>query len=359
MKKITNIITIALFFTVILSVFLINIILPDLEISKWERRKLTQFPEVTVETVMNGKFFSEFQKYSDDQFLLRDNFRVVNSFVRRNVLLLRDVNGLYIEKGYIFSMDEELNEKSVNNFVKKTNEIIETYLGDAKNIYLSVVPDKTHFSEEARPKADALKIAELYSKGVEKAEYIDIFPGLSLESYYKTDSHWSQDKLKPVMEIFKNEMGMVSLPDFENVKTAGEFYGVYYGQLASDIPMEEMKYVFVEGKVTENLEPKGSDKIYDSEKFNNVDPYDLFMQGATPIIKAVNENSATEDELIIFRDSFGSSISPLFLSNYRSVTLIDLRYLNSSLMKEYVEFENKDVLFLYSSSILNSNIILK
>ena len=124
MKKITNIITIALFFTVILSVFLINIVLPDLEISKWERRKLTQFPELSTETVMNGKFFSEFQKYSDDQFLLRDNFRVVNSFIRRNILLQRDVNGLYIEKGYIFTMDEKLNEKSVNNFVKKTNEQI-------------------------------------------------------------------------------------------------------------------------------------------------------------------------------------------------------------------------------------------
>ena len=359
MKKITNIITIALFFTVILAVFLINIILPDLEISKWERRKLTQFPIVSAETVMSGKFFSEFQKYSDDQFLLRDSFRVVNSFIRRNILLQKDVNGLYIENGHIFSMDEELNEKSVNNFVKKTNEIIETYLGGAKNIYLSVVPDKTHFSEEIRPKADALQIAELYSKGVKKATYIDIFPGLSLESYYKTDSHWSQDKLKPVMEIFKNEMGMVSIPDFENVKTAGEFYGVYYGQLAADVPMEEMKYVLVEGKATENLEPKGSERIYDIEKFYGTDPYDFFMQGATPIIKAVNENSATEDELIIFRDSYGSSISPLFLSNYRSVTLIDLRYLNSSLMKEYVEFENKDVLFLYSSTVLNSNIILK
>ena len=36
MKKIINIITVALFFLVILSVFLVNAILPDGEISKWE-----------------------------------------------------------------------------------------------------------------------------------------------------------------------------------------------------------------------------------------------------------------------------------------------------------------------------------
>jgi len=359
MKKVTNLITITLFFAVILSVFLLNIILPDGEISKWERRKLTQFPEVTAESVFSSEFFTSFQSYSDDQFLLRDNFRVINSFIRRNILLQRDVNGLYIEKGYIFSMDEKLNEKSVNNFVKKTNEIIETYLEGANNIYLSVIPDKNHFSTEARPKADAQKIAELYSSGVEKAKYIDIFPALSIDSYYKTDSHWSQDKLQPVMEVFKTEMNMSALPDFSNIKSAGEFYGVYYGQLAAEIPMEEMNYVVIDGKVTSNLEPKGSERIHDIEKFYGTDPYDFFMQGATPLITAVNGNSKTEKELIIFRDSFGSSISPLFLEEYRSVTLVDLRYLSSALLKEYVEFENKDVLFLYSSTVLNSNIILK
>ena len=59
-------------------------------------------------------------------------------------------------------------------------------------------------------------------------------------------------------------------------------------------------------------------------------------------------------------DSFGSAISPLFLEGYSKITLIDLRYVASQLLPEFVTFhENQDVLFLYSTSLLNSGMLLK
>ena len=60
---------------------------------------------------------------------------------------------------------------------------------------------------------------------------------------------------------------------------------------------------------------------------------------------------------MLFRDSFGSSIAPLLIENYRKITLIDLRYINSELLTEYIEFNNQDVLFLYSGVVLNQNIL--
>ena len=68
----------------------------------------------------------------------------------------------------------------------------------------------------------------------------------------------------------------------------------------------------------------------------------------------------TDRELVIFRDSYGSSISPLFLEGYSKVTLIDLRYIAAKLLPDFVELnENQDVLFLYSTSLLNSGMLLK
>ena len=58
----------------------------------------------------------------------------------------------------------------------------------------------------------------------------------------------------------------------------------------------------------------------------------------------------------MFRDSFGSSIAPLFMENYNKITLIDLRYISSDILNNYIKFENQDVLFLYSVVILNQNI---
>lgn len=62
-------------------------------------------------------------------------------------------------------------------------------------------------------------------------------------------------------------------------------------------------------------------------------------------------------ELLLFRDSFGSSIAPLLLENYSKITLIDLRYLSKDILENYIEFENQDVLFLYSTLVLNQNVL--
>lgn len=60
---------------------------------------------------------------------------------------------------------------------------------------------------------------------------------------------------------------------------------------------------------------------------------------------------------MLFRDSFGSSIAPLLLENYSQITLIDLRYISKDVLEDYIEFDKQDVLFLYSTLVLNQNIL--
>ena len=40
---------------------------------------------------------------------------------------------------------------------------------------------------------------------------------------------------------------------------------------------------------------------------------------------------------------------------YRKVTLVDTRYVDPKLLSNYVNFQNADVLFLYSTLVLNSS----
>ena len=91
-----------------------------------------------------------------------------------------------------------------------------------------------------------------------------------------------------------------------------------------------------------------------------MDKYDLFLSGATPIIQIRNSNATTDKELLIFRDSFGSSIAPLFTQAYSKITLIDIRYISTDLISNYVKFnDNQDVLFLYSTLLINESGSLK
>ena len=90
------------------------------------------------------------------------------------------------------------------------------------------------------------------------------------------------------------------------------------------------------------------------------DPYEMFLSGSESIVIIENPNSKTDKELIIFRDSFGSSLAPLFAEGYKKITVFDIRYmLSSSYVSAFANFENSDVLFIYSTALLNNSTALK
>ena len=67
----------------------------------------------------------------------------------------------------------------------------------------------------------------------------------------------------------------------------------------------------------------------------------------------------TNKELVVFRDSYGSSLAPLFIEGYKRITLIDIRYMHPNMIENFVKFNNQDVLFIYSTSVLNNSETLK
>ena len=95
--------------------------------------------------------------------------------------------------------------------------------------------------------------------------------------------------------------------------------------------------------------------IYDMEKAEGKDPYEMFLSGSLSLITIENPNAKDDRELIIFRDSFGSSIAPLLVEGYSKITLVDIRYLRTDYLDRFVDFENQDVLFLYSTLVLNNS----
>ena len=70
-------------------------------------------------------------------------------------------------------------------------------------------------------------------------------------------------------------------------------------------------------------------------------------------------NTSSNKELIVFRDSYGSSLIPLMVDGYKSITVVDTRYISSSMLSNYIDFNNKDILFLYSTLLINDSFTLK
>jgi hypothetical protein len=49
----------------------------------------------------------------------------------------------------------------------------------------------------------------------------------------------------------------------------------------------------------------------------------------------------------------------LLLEAYGEIDLIDLRYISSDLVGDYVDFEGADILFLYGVAVVNGAAVLK
>lgn len=335
--------------------------LPSRTFSDSERRKLAQFPSLSLDTLLDGSFMSDFETYTQDQFPLRDSLRTLKSIAVYYAFSQRDNNGIYLEDGYAAKLEYPLNEDSLAYAANRFSYIYDNYLaGQDMNIYLSIVPDKSYFLSESGkyPSMDYEKLFSFMQSQMPYASYIDITETLDIGDYYKTDTHWRQEKLTDTAAVLATGMG-VSLSGQYTVETLEHpFYGVYYGQSALPLPSETIYYLTndtLNACLATNHEANTTGGLYDMEKAVGKDPYEMFLSGALPWITIENPNAQTDRELIIFRDSFGSSIAPLLAEGYATVTLIDIRYLRTDYLDRFVNFDQQDVLFLYSTLVLNNS----
>ena len=336
------------------------------DFSDAERRPLAQFPELSVQTVLDGKFMTNFEDYTLDQFPLRDTFRQLKALFHYNALGQKDNNGIYIAGGYAAELEYPLKESSVSQAMEKFQAIHDQYLTESETIVFSVVPDKSFYlgGQNGYPTMDYQAMFEIVQQGAPWADFVDVTDLLGAEDYYFSDTHWRQERIGDVAARLCEALGADSFETGELTpeKLERPFYGVYYGQAA--LPMEaEDLYVMrgglLDGCTVYDHESGKTTTVYDMEKLESRDLYDVYLSGARALLTIDNPGAATDKELIVFRDSFGSSLIPLLVKDYRTVTVVDIRYVAGSMLGQYVDFHGQDVLFLYSTLILNNSNSLK
>ena len=360
--------------TCVMSVFFFGLaffawLKPADDYSYTERKTLKSFPKITWETIVNKKFMTDFESYTLDQFPMRDTFFKVKGGVNLYLFGMKNnVRGdynYYTEDGYVSEVEYPMNEGSLDYAAGRFKNIYNMYLKNKKtNVYFSIIPDKNYFLAEdaGQLSMDYDAFIEYMKEKTDYMQYIDIMDLLSIEDYYKTDTHWRQEKIVDVAQRLGEAMGVTLAGNYKENVLDHPFGGVYYGQ--SGLPfLKEEELVYLTSDVLDNCTVKTYDKngkpvsmsIYDMEKAYDKDPYEIFLSGALSLIEITYPYATTDKELVVFRDSFGSSLSPLLVEGYKKVTVVDIRYMNSSMLNRYVRFNNQDVLFIYSTLVLNNS----
>lgn len=338
--------------------------------SAGERRVLLTKTEFSPETVRSGKFMSEYEKYALDQFPLRDTFRTLKAINERYVLGKLDSNGLFFRDGYLSKLEYPLNEAMLDHAADRFAYLYENYMKEQGiTPCLVIVPDKNYFLAEKNGML-SLDYEALYDKILEETDYmkpIEIRDLLDIGDYYATDTHWRQDRIRDVAQRILDGMGIPAeeqaIPD-RLQKLDIPFYGVYVGQSALPVKPDTIQYYdsdVISSCTVFNYDtgmPKEA-LVYDAEAAGGRDGYDFFLEGASALITIENPKAAADRELVIFRDSFGSSLAPLLIGAYRKITLVDIRYIQSGMVGNFVQFEDQDVLFEYSTLLLNNSMGLR
>ena len=357
--KIKDIVVTIIFLFTIIALFLINIIKEDTDISLAERRKLATVPELTTKSLFDGTYFKKFDSYVTDQFVERDAFRKIKIDIELSTK--GEYNNLYLYDDYIIEEIFPLNSNSINNLTNKINYIKDTYLNDNSNIYYTIIPDKNYFVNNGNLKLDYNKLQDMMKNNLSNINYINIFDKLTLDNYYKTDTHWKEEDLFNVANTIANQMNF-DITNNNVVNTITTFKGSYAGRLSVTKDTDTIKTISnpsINNSSVYNYETKKYTDIYDYTKINSLDKYDIYLSGAVPIIDIINNNTSSDKELIVFRDSYGSSLIPLLIEGYKKITVIDIRYISSKILNKYIDFNDQDVLFMYSILTINNSFSIR
>ncbi len=330
---------------------LANLLLPDREISKFERRRLTS------EEKLEEDFVGNLDEYLTDQFPFRDGLISLNTIYERHVLGNFLYNDVYVKNGYAFEVDE-ISQKEVLDFAEKIEYISKVYANEANHIGYSVIPSKICMLNEGWAESCRKNVSEVVAKklGIEE---LDFSSKLTLDDYYRTDIHLKQNAYFEFVKDLEKKFELGSVEENYDVKKYEPFYGATYAKGSPFVRPDVIEYYtsdILDGARVQHLE-YGIRPVYDEVKLEGVDSYDVFLSGPSAIVEIANERGP-ERELVLFRDSFGSSLAPLLVPYYGKVTLVDLRYIRMDFVPEYVDFDGADVLFVYGSeSVANAHLL--
>lgn len=350
-------------------------LLPDQAVSKTERRKLAKKPVFTVAAFWEGTYMEQLETYFSEQFPVRDGLRTVKAETETALLGKADTNGYFKVEDGIYHLEAELNEKNVGRVADSIDKLCTEQFQNA-DCYVAVIPDKNYYlaaqcedagSENEKwkgsipkqyPILDYARLDEMIQEKIPSAQKINLYDKLHLEDYYRTDLHWRQEKITGVVDTLVQSMGQQTNTISDGWQIATEdFVGAYGAASALKTAPDTVIYrtdPSIERMQVYDYERKQYVSVYAPEKIGGMDDYDFYLWGARALLTIQNPECHNGKKLLLFRDSFGSSIAPLFAEYYEEVTLVDLRYVSASHALELLgDTEYQDVLFLYSAPILN------
>lgn len=366
-EKAKNRILPCVFLLFIFSFVIMLLVLPKKDFSETEKRSLSEFPKLTLESVKKGEFTDGFEKYLSDHFPFRDAFIGIDAYFGL-ALGQNGENGIYAaEDGYLITepatFDEEKMLKNagyIEKFIEKTDIPSSVIIIPQAGYVLSEKLSANH--KEYNDSA----IFDCAKSTIKSANFIDVrdvFVSKKADTqiYYKTDHHLTSEGSMLVYNEFCKATGVES-QSFSLIKSVDEFYGTTYSK--SGFWLKKGDTVEIYGSTSNNKynvtidDGKGAEtyeSLYFDSHLEDKDKYPVFLDGNHAFVRIHNENVNNDKKLLIVKDSYAHCFTTFAIENYEEIVMVDLRYYKKS-MNKLTEAENfTEALFMFGAENISTS----
>lgn len=353
-----------IFILCLFGVMLVNIIIPDREMSEEENRMLASKPKLTFSTLVNGDFMEQYEEYLSDQFAGRDLWH------RMKVALdrfggSRMENGIYIGKdGQLLQDIQVPDQEHLSENLDAIKEFTETYQDIPVTMIL--VPDAACILNDRLPWLASVEDQNQMISMVEQSlgdsvTWVDAASALNKHKrekiYYLTDHHWTSLGAFYTFQEAATALGIEEdvSDKFLSYTVSDSLNGVLASESGAGLGTEENIDIYVpregDNDVIVNYvnESKRTTSLYDSSKLETKDQYGVFLGGNTSLID-IRTVSTSQKRLLVVKDSFANSFIPFLAPYYREIVVVDPRYYSGTIEDIMSSYRITDALFLYSGN---------
>ncbi|MEG2789667.1 MAG: DHHW family protein [Romboutsia sp.] len=328
-------ITIGFFVVAIFIVPIITLSTPDNKINEVENKILTQFPELSFDSVESKRFMKNFDKYTSDQFPFRTNFIEIKN-IYSYALGNREFRDIYINKnGRLmekFIIDKNIIDKNISQATNISNYIYNNYNINSK---LMLIPTSISFYGDSLPywcysdnqENIINSIDKIISTTSSSLNFYSPYKALDKNKdkyiYFNTDHHWTQLGAK----IAYDDMYNSNSNNLSYDKVSSDFLGTYYSKAILPKIKSDDIYAykdFSNFKISIDFNEKFN-TLYDSSKLKGKNKYQYFLHG-DPAFAVIDGNINSTNEILIFKDSYAHSFIPFLTNDYKKIHIIDPRY---------------------------------
>lgn len=359
-----NIIT--LFCILIFGFTIATLVKPDEMYSESENRTLAQMPDVSLETVLNGEFESDYETYLTDQFFARDGWIGMKTAVERAMLRSESKDIYFADDDYLI---EKHTDSFTTNMAKSNIQTLAKFIEQYREVFgedhmsVMVVPNAVEVLADKLPAFAAPYDEASYLNQIKEAlpEGIWFDAQAVLEEhtdeviYYRTDHHWTTLAAFYAYQAWAGQQGLTvpSQEDYTIETVTNEFEGTIQSKLGIDTQKDTIEIyhpvedIFYEVWKNDAAEPEYS--MYDYTALNTKSKYDIFFGGNYAKVKIkTRENNGRK--LLVVKDSYAHCFVPFLIGEYEEITMLDIRYYNQKISELIAQEGYTDFLFLYNAS---------